>query len=384
MAWISSSSGVEQNFSKAERARVDRTPASETTEAINLTPLLNSRPEERTQVCARAQEIYAATFGCLRPRRSSTRVDKGIKRTNRHDTEADWLRRRRLAVKEATRDRPGESDGTLHPQGTITADGENTRPAQWCEQHEKELHYQMGKKLSRQVEALRDGFLLDNEEGELTGLLDRKVNKEKASDFRHLQKNRRVQRKLGMLHRDLDWQQLKHIKARRLPAKSSSIASELAKKGVNMTLDKMEARLFVVDNLVKPGERIQWLAALHGGWLVTVSRVLMGKGAFVKYMRAVSQSRSAYMTNNFYQQHPQIAQIVAGACGSGTKWRLLHTRAEYLHHCAHKDAVALVCSHEAREANIPGKLRTKEMFLDAMMRADQSHSGGFADLEVSL
>jgi len=34
MAWISSSSGVEQNFSKAERARVDRTPASEPTEAI--------------------------------------------------------------------------------------------------------------------------------------------------------------------------------------------------------------------------------------------------------------------------------------------------------------------------------------------------------------
>ena len=57
MAWTSSSSGVEQNFSKAERARIDRTPASETTEAINLTPILNSRPEERTQVCARAQEM---------------------------------------------------------------------------------------------------------------------------------------------------------------------------------------------------------------------------------------------------------------------------------------------------------------------------------------
>jgi len=97
MAWIASSSGVEQNFSKAERARVDRTPASETTEALNLTPLLNCWPEERTRVCARAQEIFAATFGCARPRRCSTRVDKGIKRKSRHDSEADWLRRHRLA-----------------------------------------------------------------------------------------------------------------------------------------------------------------------------------------------------------------------------------------------------------------------------------------------
>ena len=97
-------------------------------------------------------------------------MDKGIKRKSRHDSEADWLRRRRLAVKEATpRDHPGETDGTLimdidddgtvQSQGTITADNENTRPAQWCEQHEKELHYQMDKKLSRQVEALRDGVL---------------------------------------------------------------------------------------------------------------------------------------------------------------------------------------------------------------------------------
>jgi len=395
MAWISSSSGVEQNFSKAERARVDRTPASETTEALNLTPLLNCWPEERTRVCARAQEIFAATFGCARPRRCSTRVDKGIKRKSRHDSEADWLRRRRLAVKEATpRDHPGETDGTLimdidddgtvHSQGTITADNENTRPAQWCEQHEKELHYQMDKKLSRQVEALRDGVLLDREEGELTRLLHRKVEQEKTSDLRHLQQARRVQRKLGMLHRELDWHLLNPNKVWCLPSKSSSIAPELAKKGVSMTRDKMEARMFVVDNLEQPGERIQWLAAVHGGWLVTASQVLVGKGAFVKYMQAVSQRRLVYMTNNFYQQHPQIAQIVAGACASsGSKWRLLHTREEYLQHCAHKDAVALVCSHEAREARLPGKLRTKGMFLDAVMNTDQNHSGGFADLAVS-
>ena len=119
----------------------------------------------------------------------------------------------------------------------------------------------------------------------------------------------------------------------------------------------MEARLFVVDNLEQPGDRIQWLVALHGGWLVTVSRVLVNKGAFVKYMRAVSQRRLVYMTVSFYQQHPPIAQIVAGACASpGTKWRLLHTKEEYLHHRNHKDAVALVCFHEARQKQLPGKL----------------------------
>ena len=153
--WIASSAGVEQNFSEAERARVDRTPANETTEVINLTPLVNSRPEERTQVCARAQEIYAATFGCTRPHRCSTRLDKGIKRKSRrvHGSEADWLRRRRLAVKDATQGRLGATDGTLRSQGTIMCiddDGgtlraqgtilgntDHARPAQWCAAHEK-------------------------------------------------------------------------------------------------------------------------------------------------------------------------------------------------------------------------------------------------------
>ena len=381
MAWTSSSSGVEQNFSKAERARIDRTPASETAKAINLTPILNSRPEERTQVCARAQEIYAATFGSVRLQRHSVRVDKGIKRKRRsvHGSEADWLRRRRLAVKDATKDRPGVSDGTLRMQGTIITNDDDKRPSQWCERHEKELQHQLRKKVSRQVEALRDGVLLLHEEGEVTRLLDNTVKKEKEADLRHLQRARRVHRKLGMLHRHLDWLQLKTLKTWCVPSRASSIAQKLATKGVNTTLDKMEARLFVVDNLDQPGERVQWLVALHGGWLVTVSQVLEGKGAFVKYMRAVSRRRLVYMTSDFCQQHPQIAKIVGAACSSsGTKWRLLHTREEYMKHRTHKDAVALVCSHEARETRLPGKLRTKGSFLDAVMKIDQSSSGGFA------
>ena len=278
---------------------MDRTPASETTEVINLTPLVNSRPEEWTQVCARAQEIYAATFGCTRPHRCSTRLDKGIKRKSRrvHGSEADWLRRRRLAVKDATQDRLGATDGTLRSQGTIMCiddDGgtlraqgtifgnaDAARPAQWCAAHEKELQYQMRKKQARLVEAFRDGVLLQHEEGDAAILLDIKVEKDEEADRRHLQTERRVQRKFGMLHRDLDWQQLANIKAWCLPSKPSTttanISEALAKKGVNTTLDKMEARLFVVDNLEQPGERIQWLVALHGGWLVTVSRVLVNK-----------------------------------------------------------------------------------------------------------
>jgi UDP-N-acetyl-D-mannosaminuronic acid transferase (WecB/TagA/CpsF family) len=82
MAWISSSSGVEQNFSKAERARVDRTPASETTEALNLTPLLNCRPKDRTQVCVRAQEIFALDGAPLVwMKASNAKVGMTVKRT---------------------------------------------------------------------------------------------------------------------------------------------------------------------------------------------------------------------------------------------------------------------------------------------------------------
>ncbi len=56
----------------------------------------------------------------------------------------------------------------------------------------------------------------------------------------------------------------------------------------------------------------------------------------------------------------------------------LHTREEYMKHRTHKDAVALVCSHEARETRLPGKLRTKGSFRDAVLKIDQSSSGGFA------
>ena len=370
MAWTSSSSGVEQSFSRAERSMVDRTPASETTEAANLKPIMDKRPEERDDVCGRAQEIYASLFGVTRIHDNVPRIDLGIRRMamRQRGSEAAWLRRRRSAVATAAK------ECTLAHASDAMEDG--TRPEGWNQHHEKELQCQMAKKKRREIEALRDGVLLPaNQDAETTQMLEETIAREKKADQRLLQETRRAMLKVGVLHRLVDWPSMRNLTAW---SDDPNVRDKLTEQGITTTSDKTQARLFVVESLDNPGERIQWMVALHGGWLMTSKQVLTGRGAFVKYTSATSKRRDVYISRAFYQQHAPFAKIVVDAC-SGTRWTLLQSREMYCQRLENNNTIALVCSQEARDGKLPGlRVFTKEHFLRDMLKIKYDESGGFA------
>ena len=156
LAWTCSSSGVEQNFSVAERLRFGRGPANEATEALQLKAALDKRPpEEHARACARARELYGEVFGPTRGQRSGARLDKGTRRKKqRANTEAAWLRRRRQSVTEALTKRKAEQK---HHDGHDDVQ----QPAGWSGGHEKERQAQRKKARKREEEAARDGYLTE-------------------------------------------------------------------------------------------------------------------------------------------------------------------------------------------------------------------------------
>lgn len=94
LAWTCSSSGVEQNFSIAERLRLGRGPASEATEASHVKVAVDKPgPSEATLVCGRARELFATVFGATRGGRSGSRIDKGVPGCDVGDVQ--WQQERR-------------------------------------------------------------------------------------------------------------------------------------------------------------------------------------------------------------------------------------------------------------------------------------------------
>ena len=233
-----------------------------------------------------------------------------------------------------------------------------------------------GKKKRREIEALRDGVLLPaNQDAETTQMLEETIAREKKADQRLLQETRRAMLKVGVLHRLVDWPSMRNLTAW---SDDPNVRDKLTEQGITTTSDKTQARLFVVESLDNPGERIQWMVALHGGWLMTSKQVLTGRGAFVKYTSATSKRRDVYISRAFHQQHAQIAKIVVDAC-SGTRWTLLQSREMYCQRLENNNTIALVCSQEARDGKLPGlRVFTKEHFLRDMLKIKYDESGGFA------
>lgn len=222
-----------------------------------------------------------------------------------------------------------------------------------------------GKKKRREIEALRDGVLLPaNQDAETTQMLEETIAREKKADQRLLQETRRAMLKVGVLHRLVDWPSMRNLTAW---SDDPNVRDKLTEQGITTTSDKTQARLFVVESLDNPGERIQWMVALHGGWLMTSKQVLTGRGAFVKYTSATSKRRDVY-----------ISQAFQDAC-SGTRWTLLQSREMYCQRLENNNTIALVCSQEARDGKLPGlRVFTKEHFLRDMLKIKYDESGGFA------
>ena len=96
--------------------------------------------------------------------------------------------------------------------------------------------------------------------------------------------------------------------------------------------DRLAARrAWVVDDPTAPGQRIQWMAALHGGHVVSPGYIIGNAGAYVSFKKATATRRWLWMSNDFAVAHPVLADIVRSALGTGgSRWSKLPSRDAFL------------------------------------------------------
>ena len=396
LAWSVSSSGVEQTFSRFDHAGLGRTPASTATENLRLR-LLTSRHDEAEEkwVVHRAQELYVRLFpGGARTRDTSRkRLDKGTKRPRdgKGDSEVGFLRTKRRAVRDAinaekaSKGLPGKADAA------IVLKDLRGEAAGWTDGHAKELAFLRAKQAKRKVEAFRDGLLLDHE---VSADLVKKVAEQDRQDRKNDDKNRRdakrTSRKAAMACRPLPWGVLSHLmvwvdKEGLRPEQEQAVQQRLQERGMARTQDRVRAHVFFVSDPSKPGQRVEWLAALRGGWVASRSYLVKGKGgAFIKYAKGVAYtSRRIWVSPAFRAKHRGIYEMLSTAAQwPGSQWHLVPTLEGFARLCAAGggNIISIVLARADESLDLPAgaggaRVLDKDNFLKGMQIFDTSACG---------
>ena len=287
LVWSSSTSGVEQSFSVGDRLAVEKTPASQVQESLVLRAVFDKAgsSEERKAVAKRAQELFAQ--GCPRMRahsKKATRLDKGTKRHQKRkaSSEVGWLRKRRDAV-------------ALESKSAQEQPGKTPAPGRLRQEQRKCLAKQQEKRRRREEETFKDGCLLDREvTDELRARVEARQEKDAANDRQRRAKMLRTKRKVAMLSLQVPWSKFVGLRAWVDDAvpEGDVVRRRLAQQGVTTLgqADWADADLFVLLDLGSIHDRVQWRAALSGGWLLSAAAARGEEGIFVKYSAAVQKA----------------------------------------------------------------------------------------------
>ena len=174
-AYGASSSGVEQDFSKALRAiSPQQWSGSEELENDLLKVILDRDEKDEQQVIANAKEVWAAHYGIPRNPPTLPRRHKGLPRPRRdaevtddvdepdkkrHLSEVEWLKLRRKNVADAAHAADLETPGLLEEMTAGIESAESVGP--WDTKHTQELRFAEAKLEQKKFEAREQGLLLE-------------------------------------------------------------------------------------------------------------------------------------------------------------------------------------------------------------------------------
>ena len=181
LAWSSSTSGVEQQFSKVKRSPVELASSAIDTDrglAVVMGCCIESKAEEAA-LLQDARVIYSQLLRSRRARRRpERRLDAGCKKTEarRKTPEAAWHRRRRAHVQKAA------EEGALKTP-------ERRTQQELPESLQKEVSRQRQVEKKRKAEAYEDGCLLNKEvDAECVAAAEKRAKTQVHDDHqRHVQ-----------------------------------------------------------------------------------------------------------------------------------------------------------------------------------------------------
>ena len=269
-------------------------------------------------VINKARELWARHYGP--PRKTiHQRCDKGIVKlpASEGNTEKAWLDKRRAAALNA-----GKQVGDSTALSVEVAQAGRG----WTEGHAKEHIFQSKKRAKKELQALQDGLLLQDEiRPDMEDALQEMQRK-------HAKADRATKRKYGN-------QQLRNCA--KLSLKVGTVAcinvtsgrddveQQLRSNGISIEEDlSLKVQMLVVDDPTRLTKTQKWVVALKGVLVCSSEAILTsnlpkGTGAFLKFKAAIADKRIVQFSPEFLTKHAAIAKLIQDACclpNSG--WRL--------------------------------------------------------------
>ena len=371
--YCSSTSGLEQNFSKGSWAINDRQKhCLPGTEEMLMKLVIDLPHNDLERVCKVARRIFAHCYGAPRQAVYASRrprLDKGMKRPRPLTglTEVAHLKRRRLASSAAAASSSTSDFGVpVHSATAAVMPG-------WTEAHSKELKFQHDKSMKRKMQAFGENMLLPSESSEALRQGQAEIDKKRVADQgARDRKQRRVMKSLtGATATDI----LTAIKGK--PAfvapgvSSPRLLAELARHKLQLVDCPSQADVCFAADPTDPGHRIQWASMLRGGYVLHPNVVLRDDGAGLKFDAAAKLGpRTIYVSAASLSKHNSFWKFMHKVVGGmpSAKWTWLwKDEAEYVrlkgHYKTRGRVIAVVTSEEMSRvpfANVKHVFTVKE------------------------
>ena len=134
------------------------------------------------------------------------------------------------------------------------------------------------------------------------------------------------------------------------------------------TNDRIKAGLFIVNDPTSLPERVQWAAALVGGWVTEPSGLLSHNGIVLKYKRAIRTQKKVLLTEGFRNGHLEISALIVDSIDfhkPKNGWRITMDASKAL----------FVLDRSENAVNGDQNVFSKSSFLSRISELDMEHSG---------
>ena len=341
-AWHFSTSGVERLFGEGKNlAGVSKRDKYGSLYSDELQ--INCDKDERkvAALVQKAREIWTATYGKARAASRQIRCDSNSKSKRSSPVDdakpslEQWVKRRRMEVKKAGERCPKASATTEPPARVVGQDG-------WTDKHEKEKAFQDKKRARRFIEAIEEGTI------DKAGLSEEMTLLVKM--YHELEHERHKSWESGR----------KRAEALLAPPSPPTISGTkiyvnsgidvgnqqqwrrlLRDRRAQQVQDRLEADLYIVEDVSQPGQRILWCCFLAGRAVCTLDYVKTAgeRGTILKYKAATESKRQVWASDAFKAKHVEIFAILnALARRDASKWRWVASKEAFLDLAARRAA----------------------------------------------
>ena len=364
-----STAAVEHNFSVFKRTFGEQGLGGGNDFENRMVKLVLTRhtaPEPDTEVFRKAQKIYVQYGG----------VDKGVYKTRRDtgvpkprvgqplSSETQWLKRRRMVVRQAAAKRPRVSMEEAAAALDVDAN-DNPKGA-------KLRRDQLAKYNRAKVDAYLDGAMGDPR-------MDSELHHQAGDELQRRQVRARERK-----NAKVRLAAVMHIEPVTLPdggiyvdaAVDTPVLRRQLQQAGRQRCARDTARIFIVEDVSNPGTRCHWCAVLTGGYLATpraLANADVCEGPIICFKAGSTTRRTVHMTEKFKEKHSEVARQLTSLHG----WTFIETLEDYVaryRRCKHNQASMALLKSKPEAVELTKHVYDAEEFLHFLRNVNRAMS----------